>query len=459
MGKWTQLHVENVLVEKMRTIVQSVMQDIKDNDTEPSMSFDAFAEHLDINNGFVKQLVELMVMETADTRVCSRDPESAHVSQRTFNKLQSLSSQYHTNDRRPRRFSTRRSEIMPPINTDRMPPDLIAGGWTDVADELDQDEEMLDLSMGNFPLATGSVAGRYDVMIPDGVDPETGIARLRHAPTPPWNDLPASARTNAAPEPASPPYDARQLLRLRGDTANASSLTGAALARQQSLRRPPRQRTVDFNDWTDRVRATARRGQDTRPRGPSGGGMEGDSASAPVIPLIPSYHIGSLPYPYHDGPSDSEEIEAYRSPPPSRTLRQSSASHDLLTSASSVRRHIVSNRLRRGGIPPPENILSNPPAQNNNHLTVGSGVTAPRSILDGSSATFHRSPSPLISLFEGTERTIPLQRGASQSRSPAAARTEPTHLATPRSSTPGSVEAVEGESTNGSGPIGAAELA
>ncbi|KZT62785.1 hypothetical protein CALCODRAFT_1113 [Calocera cornea HHB12733] len=455
MGKWTQLHVENVLVEKMRSLVQSVMQDIKHSEVDSPMSFDAFAEHLDISNHFVKQLVELMVMETADTRTRSRDGDSTQLSPRTLNKLQALSSHYHVTERRPRRFSTRRSEIMPPINTDRISriPDLTADGWTDVADELDQDEEMLDLSIGHFPLATGSLAGRYDVMVPDGVDPETGVGRLRPA-TPPWEDVFPSSRTTELPSSTSPTFDSRPLLRLRSDSSNPPPYSGPGANRLPSLRRPVRQRTVDFNEWTGRARASARRGQDTRPRTASGDPVEDFVAG---VPTHASYH--AFMDTYRDGPSDSEDLEGYTRA--LRPLRQSPASHDLLSSASAVRRNLMANRLRRGGVPPPENILNalHPSlTQNHNHLTVGSAVIAPRSIVDGSSTIFNRSPSPLLSLFEGTERTIGAQRTDS-SRPSAAAWTEPTHLATPRSSTPGSVEAVEGESTNASGPTGAAELA
>ncbi|KZO98130.1 hypothetical protein CALVIDRAFT_535723 [Calocera viscosa TUFC12733] len=457
MGKWTQLHVENVLVEKMRLMVQSVMQDIKDSEVEPPMSFDAFAEHLDPSSTFMKQLVELMVMETADTRASSRDAVSTHISRRTFNKLQALCAHYHVNERRPRRFSTRQSEMIPPIDTDRIPriPDLTTDGWTDVADELEQDEEMLDMSMGQFPLATG----RYDVMVPNGVDPETGISRLRPA-TPPWEDVfPAPPRASEPPSSTSPPFDARPFLRLRSEAA-AASYSGPSLSRQNPPRRPVRQRMVDFNDWTGRARATARRGQDTRPRAASGDGIEEGPA---VVPSIPSYQIGTFADTYRDAPSDSEDADAYSRA--HRPVRQPSTSQDLLTSASAVRRNYISSRLRRGGIPPPENLLNNPfssYSRGNSHLTVGSAVTAPRSMLDGSPMTFNRSPSPLLSLFEGTERTVRtvgLQATETGGRGHVAARTEPTHLATPRSSTPGSVEAVEGESTNASGPTGAAELA
>ncbi|EJU06357.1 hypothetical protein DACRYDRAFT_19545 [Dacryopinax primogenitus] len=451
MGKWTQLHVETVLTDKMRSMVHSVMQDIKLNEFDPPMSFDAFVEHLDTNNAFVRQLVELMVMETADTRKYPRHSESTHISGRTFNKLQFLSSRYHVSG--SRRSSTRRSEIVPPIDTERVAriPDLANAGWTDLAEEIAHDEEMLELSLGDFPLATGGLGGRYELMLQDGVDLDASIPRRRQATTPPWN---ASIPPLNDGTSSTTGLDATLLGRLRGSTPNPTSPPSTGPMRQQSSRRPPRGRMVDFNEYTGRLRA-ARRAHDGRPRTASGDFIEEDNAIA--SPISHAYRVDSSTDAYRDGPSDNDDpLEPFIRP---RPYRQAPSSHDYATLESAVRRHLISGRLRRGGIPPPENIADIAAFQNSTHLTVGSGVTAPRSIIDGSPTTFLRSPSPLISLFEGNEHILNGHRSHSFAPSSTAARTEATHLATLRSSTPGSVGAAEGETTSSSGPVGAPEWA
>ncbi|KAL1923751.1 uncharacterized protein VTP21DRAFT_8731 [Calcarisporiella thermophila] len=64
MGKWCHEHYDNLLKQKFRQLFEQVLEKIKEKD-ENIITFDEFADALDINDRTVRKLFEIMIKETA----------------------------------------------------------------------------------------------------------------------------------------------------------------------------------------------------------------------------------------------------------------------------------------------------------------------------------------------------------------------------------------------------------
>lgn len=243
----------------------------------------------------------------------------------------------------------------------------------------------------------------YDAYAPAYVR-SPGLDRTRPTETSPLateeSDIVEPTVLPVSPRSVSPPL---RSLSHRSSLRSHGSSIGASLSRSDSLRRPARSRTVDFNQFTQRRRSSMR--QDSNEpdsvRAEAEDSADGTwrfrlsrsgSSRNSQVPLaslsslrtpsvVPAHYLGRG-YPWaadtaeaategntdplnaassSSGPSSSQTwfaLTAGQPTPPGEEASTLSTRRSTISDIHEARRQVIAPRLRRGGIRPPETLLS-----------------------------------------------------------------------------------------------------
>lgn len=357
MGKCTAGYYDNVLGAKMRSLVSGAIKRAR-LENEPMISYEDFVEDLDRGDSFTTSLIEILVKELAERRLRQNTTDRGLIADRTARSLRRLSSpQSFYRDRGPRRGTAGLQPSVPPAYFSQPPDEL----------EMDEDEDEL-VSYGTFvPMAEGArlnsdLYDAYRSHHTTSSDPSSNDRVL-----PPLIDTPPPQRTNMWLPPPS-------------------GLLQTSLTRQNSIRRPARSRTADFNDFTSHRRNWARQltadeetmlrsenSTSTVPAPPADGTPSGPRSDDALPPLAYRSAPSSQPrrfFPFNRS-RRIETIPAIPAPRPATSTSEDwlfplpswSVSSEGTDGAggeedSGIDERSQAPRLRRGGLRAPESMLS-----------------------------------------------------------------------------------------------------
>ncbi|KAF8559428.1 hypothetical protein OG21DRAFT_734236 [Imleria badia] len=250
MGKWTTEYYDDVLGAKMRSLVSGAIKRARLETAEPLITYEAFVEDLDRGDSFTTSLIEVLVKEIAERHYRHHAADRGLIGERTARSLRKLSSQASV-------YRDRAAGRGPGV---RRGVDL-AEYLSQPPDELDVDED--DEEMGPYgsfvPVMEGS---RFNSDLYDAY-------RSQHS----WSNSSApyflSFPHTSPPISSAPPPDAAsdRVLPPLVDASppartsvwpSSGGFLHSTLSRQPSIRRPGRNRTSDFNDFTAARRNSTR---------------------------------------------------------------------------------------------------------------------------------------------------------------------------------------------------------
>ncbi|KAI0940083.1 hypothetical protein AcW1_004896 [Taiwanofungus camphoratus] len=398
MGRWTLAYHDDVLGSKVKNLVSGAIKRIRLEKGEPSISYEAFAEELDEGDSFTASLVETLVKELAERRMRPNPIDRRLISERTAKSLRMQATALHVyRGRQPgNRLASRRSFV---IDEER---DIFggAGGADSSGTEDNGDDGPSEGVQLNSNLYDAYRAPSYDLL--DALHPVETTPLATGSP-----DTTEAAHDSfgiTSPRSASPPALAVAYRTIPW----SHSSTLATLARQNSIRRPARSRTVDFNEFTHRRRSTIRQSSEQdQDIGRSESSSDGvwrfrlrehqhalplASASAssssdppPARRFFPlnswsqtrrRHEVGGA-FPWSPDPFEPSSLESNQPLEPTAPPASGQSSSHLwytltnteppawlperrasITDINEVRRQVVAPRLRRGGVRPPESLLS-----------------------------------------------------------------------------------------------------
>ncbi|GBE79869.1 hypothetical protein SCP_0210710 [Sparassis crispa] len=400
MGKWTLEYHDDVLRNKMKSLVTGAVKRIRLEHGEPLISYEAFVEELDEGDSFTASIIDVLVKEMAERRTRPNPIDRRLISERTAKTLRMQAAPLHIYRNRHNlgRASSRRS----------FPFMDYAAQAEDTQGSDDDDEFGSVVGGGNGPFE----GVRLNTELFDAYNNAHELPDLPHYPhseptplatgSPEPADGPRDRYGVTSPRPISPP-----ILSSTYRNNNAWAMLGNSssnLTRQSSIRRPARSRTVDFNEFTHHRRSNIRSLRDSghadntasassawrfrlRDESPSREeALAGLPAAPPArrfFPLSPwsqarNRREAGLAFPWtsettEPGPSAPSARPADLSPggtPSSSqmwytltaTAAEASAAPPDVTAGSSDSagdgRSAVAPRLRRGGVRAPESLLS-----------------------------------------------------------------------------------------------------
>ncbi|KZT71504.1 hypothetical protein DAEQUDRAFT_724022 [Daedalea quercina L-15889] len=399
MGKWTLGHHDEVLRTKMKSLVTGAVKRIKLEDDEPSITYETFVEELNEGDSFTATMIEILVKEMADRRTRTGLVECKLISERTAKSLQMQAAPLHV-------YSSRRQNNR--FRSGYTVTDIVA----DITDEEDDSADTRDSPQDTIWDGDGARLGTelYEAYAPPSYVPPSYVRspqpldRLRLPESLPLvtgeSDVAEPIVLPVSPRSVSPP--SRPLSHRSGLRSHGSGI-GASLSRSDSIRRPARSRTVDFNEFTHRRRSSMRHGaQDATHVRPepeestdgtwrfrlSRGGSSRDSQPLASSSTIHATSVGPTrvfgsgfpwatdasdgPQDYNadlpsaasspsDGPSSSQTWFALTAGQPTASADEATASSTRRSTISDIneaRRQVIAPRLRRGGVRPPETLLS-----------------------------------------------------------------------------------------------------
>ncbi|KAI0797006.1 hypothetical protein C8Q75DRAFT_742994 [Abortiporus biennis] len=460
MGKWTVEYHDDVLRNKLKSLIFGACKRAKLEKGEPSITYEAFVEDLDEGDAFTSTMIDLLVTELADRRTRPNPNDKQLISERTAKSLRMQAASLHIYRGRPsrqrRRFTSEYSTAPDEIMT------------------LTDEEEELEALANNG--IEGINAGRnlYEAYLPSYHFLE-GSSRTSE-PSPLSAEPPTAAtpdvdrETVTSPRPVSPPLPIGHFRNSFWGTGGTGS---TSLARQTTIRRPIRSRTIDFNDFTSRRRSVIRQ---TNPHGTESPRPEESlpSARTPILPFhssFPARRFFQAPWSQIRRHSDNEETPASAetravspqtdSPDPSNSLPGGQSSSQLwysLTGSgptadwvewqgasrrqSSERRLPTAPRLRRGGVRAPESIM----VRTHHHVTEDPSSTShphlplryPSPISSSSRNTFNGEDGTITGMDDVVDSTAVWRSGleGSVSQIPVLQQEEARQLLTPRSISP-----------------------
>nr|GAT54750.1 predicted protein [Mycena chlorophos] len=222
MGRHTSEFQDTVLSAKFKGLVTGAIKRAKLEEKSELISYKHFVEDLDLGDSFTTTLIDILVQEMAARRLRTNPSDRRLITDQTAKSLRLLSTPL-------RIYHERRS-----ANRRRMSEYLTAP-----PEELDMEEED-ELATDPTPLPEGV---RVNSELFDAYTSGWASSRSRAAaPTPPLSD-----------ETASPPS-----LFSVSDAWGRQAATTSPLTRQPSIRRLPRSRTTEFNNFTAHRRTSAR---------------------------------------------------------------------------------------------------------------------------------------------------------------------------------------------------------
>ncbi|KAI0375913.1 hypothetical protein BV20DRAFT_959967 [Pilatotrama ljubarskyi] len=394
MGKWTLEHHDEVLRNKIKSMVQGAVKRINVEKEGPSISYEAFVEELDEGDSFTTSLIDVLVKEMAERRTRPNPVDRRLISERTAKVLRMQAAPLHIYRGGQSSLRERASRRSVPIL-----PRHSFSTFHDLLSESDGEDDYGSVMNPSGPLE----GARINTDLYDAYFPST-------------YDLPGSLSRRADPEAGSPPpapsagpaESTRSSLIANGPRAQSPPAgrsiwhasvggSGSSLTRQPSIRRPFRTRTTEFSEFTSR-RRSAIRSSTTAEDGPradsstdagsrtSAFGTRGfpESSTADGYAILPWASVRRRSAPSRSGsaginggstsvgvagptavrstahsPSSSQLWYSLTSPlarPESRADAVPAFTSSNMESDSEWPQ-VVAPRLRRGGLRPPESLL------------------------------------------------------------------------------------------------------
>ncbi|EMD40434.1 hypothetical protein CERSUDRAFT_111032 [Gelatoporia subvermispora B] len=239
MGRWTLEHHDDVLLSKVKNLVMGAVKRSKLEKAEPSISYEAFVQDLDEGDSFTTSLVEALVKELADRRI-RQNPKDRRISSRTASFLRH---QIYRDNLYSTRTASRTRHVF------ARPDELHSSSGED--------------EYGTVPEGARVNSELYDAYNASSFDILSSLRSSDPSPlatgTPiDWAETDPEAIVVTSPRPSSPPVLPSFAYRTMHSSAHGSSNVGSSLPRQNSVRRPARSRTVDFNEFTSLRRSSSR---------------------------------------------------------------------------------------------------------------------------------------------------------------------------------------------------------
>ncbi|KIP08354.1 hypothetical protein PHLGIDRAFT_127086 [Phlebiopsis gigantea 11061_1 CR5-6] len=242
MGKWTLNHQDDVLRDKIKTLVVGAVQRVKSENhertSEPTITYEAFVEELDAGDSFTATLIDILVKEVADRRTRPRANDRRMISDRT---AKALRSQTHQLPIYTHRLTSRRYTA-----------DFILHPDIEHSEEEEESAELRETIESSRP-----ASALYEAYAPfhsfssrsflDSTD------RLRSTVTSPRPTSPSTPFIGGDLTGIPPPPPLSYIA-----PAGPSSL-----GRRRTIRRPGRSTTMDFDDFTSRRRSIVRQHVET----------------------------------------------------------------------------------------------------------------------------------------------------------------------------------------------------
>ncbi|KAI0080799.1 hypothetical protein K474DRAFT_98140 [Panus rudis PR-1116 ss-1] len=126
MGRWTLDHYDEVLRNKMKSLVNGACKRIQLEEGEPSISYEAFVENLDEGDSFTTSLIDILVREMAERRTRPEESDRRLISERTAKALRLQSTPLQVYRSRPYRTLNRRyNPSFNPSDYLTAPPDVM----------------------------------------------------------------------------------------------------------------------------------------------------------------------------------------------------------------------------------------------------------------------------------------------------------------------------------------------
>ncbi|OBZ70252.1 hypothetical protein A0H81_09631 [Grifola frondosa] len=268
MGKWTLQYHDEVLRDKIKSLVTGAVKRAKLEKGEPSITYEAFVEELDEGDSFTASLIDVLVKvrtctEMAERRMRPNPIDRRLISERTAKTLRMQAAPLHVYRGRQNslrdRTASRRSLTVPHYVSmvDDMPPSeeedeygTVLGSGSAIHEGFRVNSDLYDayLPTPSFDFTGSFSRANESNALPSTSFDAANVARDSFAVT--------SPRSASPPALPSPTFITRS-----GWTANppsSGSGPGSNLTRQNSIRRLARSRTVDFNDFTHRRRSSIR---------------------------------------------------------------------------------------------------------------------------------------------------------------------------------------------------------
>lgn len=232
MGKWTSSHYDAVLNAKIKSLVSGAITrsrlENSDQPAIPTITYETFVEELDAGDSFTTSVVDILVKELAERRTRNSITDRRLIADRTAKNLRTLATSARVYRDRTRPFARRQLLASPPGELG-----------------MHDDDEEFDL------LANEGVRVNTDLYEAFGGHSAWTNAMFRRESS-------SEERSSPPPQPPSPPTINSSSSLARILVSPPSSASPPPLSRSASLRRPPRSRTVDFNDFASRRRSIYR---------------------------------------------------------------------------------------------------------------------------------------------------------------------------------------------------------
>ncbi|KAJ7693931.1 hypothetical protein B0H17DRAFT_1058751 [Mycena rosella] len=335
MGRWTSEYTDDVLSSKLKGLVSGAIKRSKLEKAEPTISYKNFVEDLDAGDSFTTAVIDILVQELAERRLRSSPGDRRLIADSTAKSLRLLATPiriYHG-----RRSTARRTGLTEYL--------------TAPLDEMDmeEDEDEFDTLLERGPVEGVRISSElYDAYNTSSWT-SASTARRSFPASPP---TPTRSEDSPTPPMLSPPTSIRGSVWSLPPAAPGS----LALARQPSLRRPARSRTVDFNEFTSRRRSSTREPATTAADEPWSRAAQSTRRFFPF-----SYQTRRHDLRWNDGAELADEPLAYTEPATFYsfpTPASSNASTQDPAETSEERGTAAgAPRLRRGGVRSPESLL------------------------------------------------------------------------------------------------------
>ncbi|TFK43814.1 hypothetical protein BDQ12DRAFT_675596 [Crucibulum laeve] len=257
MGKWTPDYLENVLQSKISNLVTgAINRAAVEKEPQPTITFESFVSDLDAGDSFTTSLIDILVKELADRRTRSTVNDRRLIADHTAKSLRLLATPLRIYRERNGRSHTRRTSANYFEYLSAPPNEM------DVEEDEDEFDNML---LDNVTSIEGT---RVNSELYEAIGAHSGwpsvsslpTRRIISSPSPPLDDD-ADASSSGGSNPVAPRSGPWSM-----PPAATSSSSSSMLVRQPSIRRPPRSRTVDFNEYTHRRRSSIRDALDASER-------------------------------------------------------------------------------------------------------------------------------------------------------------------------------------------------
>ncbi|KAG6813442.1 hypothetical protein H0H92_011139 [Tricholoma furcatifolium] len=347
MSRRTPDYTDDVLHSKIKNLVSGAIKRSALEKTEPTITYEDFVHDLETGDSFTTSLIDVLVKELAERRTRpDNNDDRKFIADRSFKSLRQLLARHRVYREHsmgqsihsiPRRRSATLTDYLsaPPLEMD-----------------MEEDEDIFERILDHNTSIEGARINS------DLYDAYGGVSIIP-SPSPPAEIPPPQRITQA---------------HFRSGPWSMVSSGPSTLTRQPSIRRAPRSRTVDFNEFTHRRRSSTRenagsRGEPSEPQEP----LRHPQAARRFFPFFRTRRLD----PDLWGPDSPVEesagfavAESSNASEPSATpwfsltppvAREFARTDEGLADAevSDERTHAgAAPRLRRGGVRAPESILS-----------------------------------------------------------------------------------------------------